>query len=272
MTRSLRDDLAARYPVWRFRDGNVPERADDLAVVEEPLEIRVAGRAVGITMRTPGHDAELALGFLVGEGIITRRADVEHVRPCDRAGGEVIDVIVSPGVAVDFARLTRHVFAPSSCGVCGSGSIDALRKQFPKVGDGPRAEPSVVYSLMDGLRRAQPTFDLTGGLHAAGLFDQHGTLLAAREDVGRHNAVDKVVGHAFLGSLLPLSRHVLVVSGRASFEIVQKALAAGIPIVAAVSAPSSLAIDLADESGLTLIGFLRDGRFNVYTHAKRILE
>ncbi|MBL8760746.1 MAG: formate dehydrogenase accessory sulfurtransferase FdhD [Phycisphaerae bacterium] len=267
-----RRDHAARYPVRRFRAGHAPESVDDLAAVEEPLEIRVAGRSVGVTMRTPGHDRELALGFLVGEGVIGGRADVEHVRPCDRAGGERLDVIVAPWVAVDFARLTRHVFATSSCGVCGSASLEALRKQFPRVADGPVVAPEVVHALVGALRGVQPTFDQTGGLHAAALFDEGGTLLIAREDVGRHNAVDKVIGHALWAGLVPLHRHMLLVSGRASFEIVQKARAAGIPIVAAVSAPSSLAIDLAEESNITLIGFVREGRFNVYSHARRVRE
>lgn len=261
---------SARYPVHRHLAGRAPEVADDLVAVEEPLEIRVAGRGIGVTMRTPGNDDELALGFLVGEGVISRRADIEHVRPCDRAGGDVLDVIMTSSVAVDFAKLTRHVFASSSCGVCGSASIDAVRKRFPRVADTTAIAPGVLRQLVPTLRAAQPTFDATGGLHAAGLFDAAGSLVAAREDVGRHNAVDKVVGWALMRSMLPLSMHTLLVSGRVSFEIVQKALAAGIPAVAAVSAPSSLAIDLAEESNITLVGFLRDGRFNVYTHAERV--
>lgn len=267
-----RAGASARFAVVKYREGEAATRAEDEAVVEEPLEIRVAGRGVGVTMRTPGHDAELVLGFLVGEGLLANPRDVEHVRPCDRATGDLIDVIVSPGVGVDFARLTRHVFASSSCGVCGSASIDALRHRFPRVDDGLVVPSRVLYEVSPKLRATQATFDQTGGLHAAGLFDRPGGLVVSREDVGRHNAVDKVVGWAFSRGMLPLSGHFLVVSGRVSFEIVQKALAAGVPLVAGVSAPSSLAIDLASESNITLIGFLREGRFNVYTHAERVKD
>ena len=258
------------YPVWRHEEGRPARRERDDVVREEPLEIRVAGRGVGVTMRTPGHDEELVLGFLVGEGVLTKPEEVEHVRRCGQSPGDVLDVIVAGPVAVDFARLTRHVFASSSCGVCGSATIEAVRKQFPALRAGPRVAAGVLHGLAATLRDSQPTFDKTGGLHAAGLFDATGRLLLAREDVGRHNAVDKVVGHALRAGLLPLSAHVLLVSGRVSFEIVQKALGAGVAVVAAVSAPSSLAIDLAEASNITLIGFLRPGRFNVYAHPERI--
>ncbi len=263
--------MSARFPVVRFSQGR-SQAGEDEAVVEEPLEIRVAGRGVGVTMRTPGHDEELVIGFLVGEGLISGPGDVERVRACDRAGGDAVDVIVSAGVAVDFARLTRHVFASSSCGVCGTASIEALRHRFPRAADGPRVPSRVLHGVASKLRAVQPTFDQTGGLHAAGLFDASGELAVAREDVGRHNAVDKVVGWALLRGMLPLSAYFLVVSGRVSFEIVQKALAAGIPLIAGVSAPSSLAIDLCLESNMTLIGFLREGRFNVYAHPIRVRD
>jgi FdhD protein len=263
--------MSERYPVVKFSKG-LPQPGEDEAVVEEPLEIRVAGRGVGVTMRTPGQDEELVIGFLVGEGLISGPGDVEHVRPCDRATGDVVDVIVSAGVAVDFARLTRHVFASSSCGVCGRASIDAMRHRFPGAADGPRVPSRVLHGVAAKLRAVQPTFDQTGGLHAAGLFDASGELAVAREDVGRHNAVDKVVGWALMRGMLPLSAYFLVVSGRVSFEIVQKALAAGIPLIAGVSAPSSLAIDLCLESNMTLIGFLREGRFNVYAHPLRVRD
>lgn len=259
------------YEVWRHQRGSVPTQASDEVACEEPLEIRIAGRAISVTMRTPGHDEELALGFLVGEGVITRASDVEHVRRCDRSLGDVLDVIAAPSVSLDLARLTRHIFASSSCGVCGLATIDAIKRMFPPALPGPALHADVLHSLADTLRASQPTFDRTGGLHAAGLFEPSGRLLVAREDVGRHNAVDKVIGWALRAGLLPLSAHVLVVSGRASFEIVQKALGAGAPIVAAVSAPSSLAIDLAQESSITLVGFLRGDRFNVYSHPERIL-
>lgn len=256
--------------MWRFEPTAPRSAATDDVAREEPLEIRVNARPIGITMRTPGHDEDLALGFLVGEGVLARAADVERVRRGDRAAGDLIDVMTAPGVGVDLARLSRHVFASSSCGVCGAATIDAVRRRCGSLAPGPSVAHSVLAGLVDSLRRAQPTFDRTGGLHAAGLFDAGGGLLVAREDIGRHNAVDKVVGHALREGWLPLSRHLLLVSGRASFEIVQKALAAGIPIVAAVSAPSSLAIDLAEEAKLTLVGFLRGARFNVYAHPERI--
>lgn len=258
------------FRVQRREEGRPAVETTDVVACEEPMEIRVAGRGVGVTMRTPGHDEELALGFLVGEGVLRRREDVEHVRRCDQATGDVLDVIVAPGVAVDFASLTRHVFASSSCGVCGTASVEAVRKQFPRVGPGPVVAERVIHGLAATLRGVQATFEKTGGLHAAGLFTAEGRLLVAREDVGRHNAVDKVVGWALMRGMLPLSEHVLLVSGRVSFEIVQKALAAGVPVVAAISAPSSLAIDLAQEGGVTLVGFLRAGRFNVYAGAERV--
>lgn len=261
-----------QYRVWRHQQGTTPLETTDHIAREEPLEIRVAGRGVGITMRTPGHDEDLALGFLVGEGLLNSPADVEHVRNCDRPDSDLVDVIVAPGVAVDFAALTRHVFASSSCGVCGSATIDAVRRAHRAAHDGPVIAGSILHGLADKLRAAQPTFEKTGGLHGAALFDARGELLLAREDVGRHNAVDKIVGHAFREGLLPLSHHILLVSGRASFEIVQKALAAGVGIVAAISAPSSLAVDLALESNITLVGFLRPGRFNVHSHPERIAQ
>lgn len=244
--------------------------AEDAVAAEEPLEIRVAGRSISITMRTPGNDEELALGFLVGEGLIRSRGDVVHVRPCDVAHGTSVDVLVAPHVPIDYASLTRHVFASSSCGVCGSATIDAVRRRWPRLEGGPRVSASTLLSLPARLREGQAAFDRTGGIHAAGLFTEQGIPLAVREDVGRHNAIDKLVGRALVDSKLPLDRDLLMVSGRISFEIVQKALAAGIRLVAAVSAPSSLAVDLAVETGITLVGFLRDGRFNVYSHPHRI--
>lgn len=255
-----------RVRVERRRAGAAPEVVEDALAAEEPLEIRVGGRAIAVTMRTPGHDEELAMGFLVGEGVVRGAAEVERVRRCPEATGDVVDVLVN--VPVDFAGLTRHVFASSSCGVCGAATIDAVRRRFPRVAPGPIVAERTIYGLIETLRTRQPGFDATGGLHAAGLFDATGVLLAAREDVGRHNAVDKVVGWA--AGRLPLAGCVLAVSGRASFEIVQKAAAAGVPVVAAVSAPSSLAVELAAECGVTLIGFLREGRFNVYAGAERI--
>ena len=261
--------------VVRYRDGAVARGASDEVAHEEPLEIRVRGRAVSVTMRTPGHDEELAAGFLLTEGLIRRREDVLRVEPCGRnEEGNLINVVLAPEVHVDFEKLTRHVFASSSCGLCGKATIDAVRATFAAVEPDSsfRVDAAALLELPGAMRRRQATFDRTGGLHAAALFDANGELLVLREDVGRHNAVDKVVGHALLNDAIgvPLGRRVLAVSGRASFEIVQKALAARLPLVAAVSAPSSLAVQFARENGQTLVGFLRPGRMNVYSHPGRI--
>ncbi len=251
----------------------------DALAVEEPLEIRLGfadggrrgHRAVAVTMRTPGHDAELAVGFLVTEGVVTAREQVVGVRPCGRAGN-VVRVGLRPGVAVDFARLDRHSYTASSCGVCGKTSLEAVRVA---AGDRPPAgrpvlDPAVVHGLPEALRAAQPVFGRTGGLHAAALFDPRGRLLCVREDVGRHNALDKLIGCQFLAGRTPLADAVLLVSGRASFELVQKAAVAGVPVLAAVGAPSSLAVDLARERGLTLLGFVRESRFTVYAGPERV--
>jgi FdhD protein len=253
-------------------DGREPRVQPDELAQEEPLEIRVRGRAVSVTMRTTGHDDELALGFLLTEGIIRSSRDVLRVAPCTRnEDGNVINAVLAPEVPMDFERLTRHVFASSSCGLCGKATIDAIRSQFPPVTSEVVMEAEMIARLPETMRAAQATFNRTGGLHAAALFDPQGELLVLREDVGRHNAVDKVIGHCLQRGPFPPDRHVLLVSGRSSFEIMQKALAARIPIVAAVSAPSSLAATFAQESAQTLIGFLRDRRMNVYAHPRRIL-
>ena len=263
-------DAHGEKHLLRWSHGQLDEHVDELAV-EEPLEIRVRGRAISVTMRTPGHDDELAAGFLLSEGMIARPADVLRVEPCDREGaGNVVNVVLEPTVHVDFERLTRHVFASSSCGLCGKASIDAVHGQFKPVESDATVDVSTLLQLPARMHGAQSTFHRTGGLHAAALFDAEGNLIVLREDVGRHNAVDKVLGHAFTRGLLPLDRHVLLVSGRASFEIVQKALAGRIPIVVAVSAPSSLAVEFAEANDQTLVGFLREGRMNIYAHARRI--
>jgi FdhD protein len=255
-------------------DGERLVRADDELAQEEPLEIRVRGRAVSVTMRTPGHDDELAVGFLISEGILHRRSDVLAIEPCGRnEEGNLLNVRLAPEVPVDFDRLTRHVFASSSCGLCGKATIDAIRSTFPpiEIEDGLQIDAKSLCGLVEQMRQTQSTFDRTGGLHAAGLFDmKSGELLVVREDVGRHNAADKVVGRALLDDRLPRSGLGLLVSGRASFEIMQKALAARIALIAAVSAPSTLAADFAEESGQTLVGFLRGSRMNVYAHPQRI--
>ena len=263
-------DATATRTILRYDDGAAREVADEL-VDEEPLEVRVRGRAISVTMRTGGHDDELAVGFLLTEGVIRSAADVLRVDPCERNEfGNVVNVLLAPDVYVDFARLTRHVFASSSCGLCGKTTAEAVRGQFPPVVSDAVVAAETILALPDRMRQAQATFDRTGGLHAAGLFTTAGELVVLREDVGRHNAVDKVVGHALRRGLLPLSDHVLMLSGRASFEIMQKALAAGIAIVAAVSAPSNLAATFADDSGQTLVGFVRGRRLNVYAGRQRV--
>ena len=247
-------------------------RRTDKVAREEPLEIRVRGVSVAVTMRTPGHDAELAAGFLLTEGLIRERRDVTMIAECPAAAvpENTINVFLAPGVNLDLARLTRHVFASSSCGLCGKASIDSVHQHFPPLDSDLVVDLRMIAALPEKMRRAQRAFDQTGGLHAAAIFDARGRLIVLREDVGRHNAVDKVIGHGFLEAKLPFASHVLLVSSRASFEILQKALAAGIPMVCAVSAPSSLAVEFARESGQTLVGFLRDGGMNVYAGAERI--
>ncbi len=261
-------------PVVEWNAGQRRQVDDDVAV-EEPLEIRLDGAAVSVTMRTPGDDFELATGFLFTERIIARRDDIARVDyvqdPDGEPSGNVVDVTLRAGKAVDVARLQRHFYAASSCGVCGKASICAVRvggiRRPPR---DLRVGPALLARLPGVLREVQAVFARTGGLHAAALFDAGGALHDIREDVGRHNTVDKIIGHALLERKLPLSQHLLVVSGRGAFEIVQKALVAGVPIVASVSAPSSLAVDLAREHGLTLIGFLRGQRFVVYSGQERL--
>jgi FdhD protein len=272
---SIEEDPAT-VDILRFTGDQSHPQSDALAV-EEPLEIRVRGRALSVTMRTPGHDEELAAGFLLTEGLIRRAADVLKIEACPRNdAGNLVNVLLAPDVPVDFEKLTRHVFASSSCGLCGKATIDAVNATFPPLPDDPdddtRVPPETLYRLPEIMRAAQDTFARTGGLHAAALFTTTGDLLCLREDVGRHNAVDKVLGHALLHNHLPLDRHILLVSGRSSFEIMQKSLAARLPIVAAVSAPSSLAVHFARETNQTLVGFLRDHRLNVYAHPHRISD
>jgi FdhD protein len=246
----------------------------DMVAIEEPLEIRVRGRSVAVTMRTPGHDHELAAGFLFTERVIRERRQLKDIAVC-RASLEpknTLNVFLAAGVAVNFAKLTRHVFAASSCGLCGKASIEAVTQHFPPVRSAITVTANTLKALPARMRRAQRAFARTGGLHAAAIFDAKGKLIVLREDVGRHNAVDKVLGYGFLTGKLPFAAHILLVSGRASFEIVQKALAAGIPIICAVSAPSSLAVEFARESGQTLVGFLRGASMNVYSHAERLAD
>jgi FdhD protein len=257
-------------PVWRWTQGASPVREEDRLVGEEPLEIRVRGESVSVTMRTPGDDTELAVGFLFSEGVLRRREDLVGVELVAGSGGNVVDVAPAPDVVLDLGRLSRHVLSSSSCGLCGKASIEAVRRRLPPVASDLCVAAGLLVQLPGRMARSQEAFARTGGLHAACIFDQGGGLVVLREDVGRHNAVDKALGYAFLEGLLPLDRHILLVSGRSSFEIMQKALAGGIPVVAAVSAPSELAVRFAEESRQTLAGFLREGRMNVYAHAERI--
>ncbi|MFF7673969.1 MULTISPECIES: formate dehydrogenase accessory sulfurtransferase FdhD [Streptomycetaceae] len=270
--------VTERRRVLRIRDGAVDHRADTL-VAEEPLEIRLNGKPLAITMRTPGDDFALAAGFLVSEGVLGGADELANIVYCAGATVDgsntynVVDVRLAPGVPVPDITLERNVYTTSSCGLCGKASLDAVRTtaRWPIADPSPlRLEPGLLSALPDRLRAAQRVFDRTGGLHAAALFTGEGELLDVREDVGRHNAVDKLVGRALQQDLLPLAGKILMVSGRASFELAQKAVMAGIPVLAAVSAPSSLAVDLAGESGLTLVGFLRGTSMNVYAGEERI--
>ncbi|MFJ8660600.1 formate dehydrogenase accessory sulfurtransferase FdhD [Streptomyces sp. NPDC093795] len=269
--------VTARRRVLRVRDGEASYRPDTLAA-EEPMEIRVGGRPLTVTMRTPGDDFDLAAGFLVSEGVVHTAEDVAGIRYCAGATADgsntynVVDIGLATGVAAPDASLERNFYTTSSCGLCGKASLDAVRTTAAwTVAEDPlRISTDTLAALPDKLRAAQRVFDTTGGLHAAALFAPTGELLCLREDVGRHNAVDKVIGHALREGHLPLRGTILMVSGRASFELVQKAAMAGIPLLAAVSAPSSLAVDLAAETGLTLVGFLRGTSMNIYTHDERL--
>jgi FdhD protein len=271
----------AHVPIQCVRGEDRVELMDDLAV-EEPLEIQLdhwgprgpERRSLSITMRTPGHDEELALGFLWSEGILRDPEDLGTVRaPASPCRGNLVRVALREHVVVDLPRLERHFYTTSSCGVCGKASIQALRTlcAFPPGPESPPWIPAgLLHRLPEKLRAAQKVFETTGGLHASALFDREGRCLVLREDVGRHNALDKVIGRALLDGELPLRERLLVVSGRASFELVQKASMAGLPFLGAVGAPSSLAVDLAREAGMTLVGWMRDGRFSVYTGSWRL--
>jgi FdhD protein len=264
----------ASHTVVAFRGGNPAAREDELAV-EEPLEIRLGGQSLAVTMRTPGHDEELVAGLLYSERVIDGPGDIDVIAHYtgpddDPRVGNVINVLLNrPGAAIH-ERLHRSFFTSSACGLCGKTSLDAVDIALEPVTADVTLSLEVLYALAPALAAAQAAFERTGGLHAAALFDTAGELLALREDVGRHNAVDKVVGHMLRAGRLPLERHILMVSGRASFEIMQKALVARIPVVAAISAPSSLAVQVALANRVTLIGFLRPGRLNVYANAHRI--
>jgi len=270
-------DAVRQVAIDAMRDERLSPR-QDLVVVEEPLEIRVAqdgdvgpGTSMSITMRTPGHDIELAVGFLHGEGLVRAREDIADSRICGPVGN-VVRIQLAANAAFDAGRLQRNFYTTSSCGVCGNASLAAVERMLrsPSVDGKLKVTTALIESLSDRARAGQDVFRETGGLHASCLFDAEGRLIDVREDVGRHNALDKLIGARLLAGELPLSGCVLFLSGRASFELLQKAAAAGIPVVAAVGAPSSLAIDLAQRTGILLVGFLRGRSFNVYSHRERL--
>jgi len=267
------DGIGSGQIIRRKGDGSLEYQRDDLTV-EEPLEIRVGTKSLAITMRTPGHDEELAVGFLLSEGIVSTRDRIDQFsRPAQARNREnIIRVQLAGGVKTKFGSAKRFGTISSSCGICGKESIAAIRQDFPPIVStkAVRIDIETLLSLPPLLRKLQGEFARTGGIHAAGIFDLGGKPKVVREDIGRHNAVDKAIGRAFLDRELPLDRHVLLVSGRASFEIMQKALSAGIPIIASISAPSTLAMEFARESNQTLIGFLRPPSFNIYSHIERV--
>jgi FdhD protein len=266
--------------VAEWNDGRIQRKQDYLAA-EEPLEIRVGGHPLTVTMRTPGHDLELAAGFLFTEGAVSKRSDISKLALAaeeasgdgskPRSDGNAVLAELAPGAAFDSEKMRRHFFASSSCGICGKASIDAIRSRSLRAPNPNfRADPEMLTRLPDSVRESQAVFGRTGGLHAAALVDGKGSVLVVREDIGRHNAVDKVIGWALLENRIPLSDAILFVSGRGGFEIVQKAIVAGVPVVACVSAPSSLAVQLARELQLTLVGFLRGRRFVIYAGEERV--
>lgn len=254
-------------------------QAKDLLAVEQPLEIRIVHgpendrqqKNISVTMCTPGHDAELATGFLFTEGIISGKNDIKN---CISPGESIVIVELQPGISFDLKKIERHFYTSSSCGVCGKSSIDAVKNVFNKNGttDTIMINAPVLTKLPDVLRKQQEVFEYTGGLHASALFDLAGNLLLTREDVGRHNALDKLIGAELIENNIPLNNHILLLSGRASFELIQKSAMAGIKFVCAVGAPSSLAVELAKECDMTLVGFLRDGRFNIYCGEQRVMK
>lgn len=262
--------------VQRVQGGTIAKSDEDFIAVEEPLEIRVHDEPVAVTMRTPGDDHDLAAGFLTTEGIVHSHEDIGTIRHCvDEENPElrnVVNVTFTDGVKFDLKSLKRNFYATSSCGICGKAAIENIRTDAPSLSGNMKVELQTLLGMSGAMQRSQAVFQKTGGLHAAGVFDSKGTMRILREDIGRHNAVDKVIGAMLLREETPLERHILLVSGRASFEIVQKALMASIPIVCAVSAPSSLAVEFADESSMTLIGFLRGEEMNIYSGAHRILS
>lgn len=256
--------------IIKHREGQ-SKSTDDFVAIEEPLEIRIENKSIAIVMRTPGHDQELTAGFLLSEGAIKSLKDIFEISECINQStnnneiGNYVDVILTNSSNFNFEHLTRHVFTSSSCGVCGKATVESVMMEFEKIDSPEKVNPSNIFKLPEKLLLSQETFKKTGGLHASALFDENGEIVVMREDVGRHNALDKVIGYALLNEMLPLKKYTLLLSGRISFELMQKSLAAGIPTVAGISAPSSLAIDFAKKSGQNLIGFLRHQTMNIYS-------
>lgn len=272
----MKDSASAKsVDIVRLRQTHPAEEAPDEVAVEEPLEIRVEGRSVAVVMRTPGHDRELAAGFALTERIVRDERDIFEITSCltkEHPGDQVVNISLTDPAGFDVEMLSRHVFSSSSCGICGRATIEAAMQQFPPIKNAPTVDARIVRQLPGKLAGAQQTFQRTGGLHACALFDAAGDLLLLREDVGRHNALDKLIGHELLAKRLPLEDRVLLLSGRISFEMTQKALAAGIAMIAAISAPTSLAVEFARASNQTLIGFLRGETMNVYAGADRVIR
>ena len=263
---------SCEFKITRY-DAGKAITSDDHVALEEPLEIRVEGTSVAIVMRTPGHDEDLVAGFLLSEGIVSTRSDIFDISQCPSQPGEqgnVIDVLLTDSSKLDLETLSRNVYTSSSCGICGKATIESVFQQFPPVAQIHQIAASELLAFPATLRTAQAAFEKTGGLHASAIFDAAGEMVTVREDVGRHNALDKVIGHALRNDQLPLGQHTLMLSGRISFELMQKALSAGIPVVAGISAPSSLAVEFARDSGQTLVGFMRGDSMNVYAGNGRI--
>lgn len=280
MSTEIRPGAVTPADIVSFEGGVMARRKDELAT-EEPLEIRVSSggrsKTVAVTMRTPGADFELAVGFLFGEGVISQREQVVRISYCndtDLPAEQLYNIVIvelDPAAEPDLRSLERHFYTSSACGVCGKASLESIAlRTTGQLPAGPQVPTQVLSALPDALRDNQGVFGRTGGLHSAGLFDPDGTFVASREDVGRHNALDKLVGWAFLEGRLPLASNLVLVSGRSSFELAQKCVTAGVPVLCSVSAPSSLAVDVATKFGMTLVGFLRDGRMNVYAGAERV--
>ena len=259
--------------IVRYRASETGSTQTDEVAVEEPLEIRVEGHSVAVVMRTPGHDRELAAGFALTEGIVRGSDDIFEITSCltkERATDNVVNIALKDPARFDAAKLSRHVFSSSSCGICGKATIEAAMQQFPAIESAPSIDAPTLFQLPARLSAAQETFQRTGGLHACALFDEKGELLLLREDVGRHNALDKLIGHQLLTNQLPLGKCILLLSGRVSFEMTQKALAAGIAIIVAISAPTSLAVEFARANNQTLVGFLRGETMNIYSRGERV--